>query len=138
MSRYLLDTNALSEPIKPAPNIGFMRQLQEHRHACAIASVSWHEALYGLSRMPHGRRRQALEEYLYTVVRAAFPMVPYGTEAAEWHAQERARLMAVGRPPPFADGQIAAIAKVHGLVLVSANLADMRLFDGVDVVSWHG
>jgi tRNA(fMet)-specific endonuclease VapC len=38
--------------------------------------------------------------------------------------------------PPFADGQIAAIAAVHGLTLVTANVADFRPFKGLQVRRW--
>src|SRR6266851_2229451 len=39
--------------------------------------------------------------------------------AATWHGEESARLEALGRPAPFADGQVAAIAHVNGLVLAT-------------------
>ena len=65
------------------------------------------------------------------------PILPYGQEAAEWHAKERARLTALGRTPPFFDGQIAATAKANGLVLVTANRPDFELFDGLQVEDWR-
>jgi tRNA(fMet)-specific endonuclease VapC len=40
--------------------------------------------------------------------------------------------------PPFVDGQIAAIAKVNALVLVSRNVEDYRLFSGLKTENWHG
>ena len=53
-----------------------------------------------------------------------------------WHAVERARLEAAGKTTPFIDGQIAAIASVNDLVLVTANKADFRGFRGLRVQSW--
>jgi len=53
-----------------------------------------------------------------------------------WHAVERARLAARGETPAFVDGQIAAIARVHDLTLVTFNVSDFRRFDGLAVVSW--
>lgn len=64
-------------------------------------------------------------------------ILPYDEAAADWHADERARLAAIGLTPPFADGQIAAVAAVNGLVLVTANVADFRHFQGVTVEDWH-
>ena len=56
--------------------------------------------------------------------------------AATWHGAERARLEALGRPAPFVDGQIAAIAKVHGLVLATTNDKDFARFKGLTVENW--
>jgi tRNA(fMet)-specific endonuclease VapC len=39
--------------------------------------------------------------------------------------------------PPFVDGQTAAIASTKGLTVVTANVADFRLFDGLDVEDWR-
>lgn len=66
------------------------------------------------------------------------PILPYDERAAHWHAVERARLVAAGRTPPFVDGQIAAIAVVNDLVLVTANVADYEPFAGLTVENWHG
>ncbi len=136
--KFLLDTNVVSEPARPSPNPALLARLAAHASECAIASVTWHELVYGVRRLPVGRRRDALEEYLLTVVQASFPVLAYDTAAAEWHGRERARLTSLGGAPAFADGQIAAVAKAHGLVVVTANVADMRVFDGVEVVSWLG
>jgi tRNA(fMet)-specific endonuclease VapC len=78
----------------------------------------------------------AIERYLEEVVLASFPILGYGRTAAEWHAAERARLEAAGKTPPFIDGQIAAIASVNDLVLVTANTADFRGFKKLRVQSW--
>lgn len=43
----------------------------------------------------------------------------------------------MGLTPPFLDGQIAAIAYVHDLVLVTSNVSDFQNFEGVDVVDWR-
>ena len=67
------------------------------------------------------RRRDAIERYLEDVALASFPILDYDRAAAEWHARERVRLETAGKTPPFIDGQIAAIASVHDLVLVTAN-----------------
>lgn len=134
--RFLLDTDALSEPLKPKPNARFLRRLREHEEHVAIASVTWHEALYGLHRLPAGKRQQQVYGYLFDVIHAALPILPYDAAAAEWHAAERARLGAAGRTAPFADGQIAAVAKVHGLAIVTANRAHYEHFDGMTLDDW--
>jgi tRNA(fMet)-specific endonuclease VapC len=65
------------------------------------------------------------------------PALAYDARAAEWHARERVRLEAAGRPMPYADGQIAAIAMVNGLTLVTANVRDFRRVDGLRVEDWR-
>lgn len=134
--RYLLDTNALSEPLKPRPHAGYLRRLYAHRLQVAIAATTWHEALFGLHRLPAGRRSQEVGEYLFDVVLPAVPILPYDAAAAEWHAQERARLEGRGRAAPYADGEIAAVAHVHDLVLVTANRRDFAGFSGVALEDW--
>ncbi len=134
--RYLLDTNALAEPVKPTVQATFMRRLSANSGACAIASVTWHEALFGVARLPDGARRRALHAYLHDVVKPTLPILAYDEAAAAWHAEERARRERIGRPLPFADGQIAAIARQHGLIVVTANVGDFADIAGVEVQDW--
>ncbi len=63
-------------------------------------------------------------------------VLPYDQMAAEWHAAERARLGAVGLTPPFVDGQIAAVAHVNDLTLVTANTRDFAHFEGLRIEDW--
>jgi tRNA(fMet)-specific endonuclease VapC len=65
----------------------------------------------------------------------------YDEVAATWHGEERARLEALGRPAPFADGQVAAIAHVNGPVLATTKEKDFTRFKGLTVENWskrHG
>lgn len=133
---FLLDTNAISEPLRPVPNENLLARIREHEDRLAIPSIVWHELLYGMARLPGSKRRSAIEQYLFEVVRATIPILPYDARAAHWHATERARLAELGRPPSFADGQIAAIAAVERLTLVTANTRDFASFEGVKVVDW--
>lgn len=76
------------------------------------------------------------KRYIEDVIRASFPVLDYNREAADWHAFERARLSAEGRTRPFVDGQIAAIAYVNDLVLITSNAADFEGFEGLRVRNW--
>jgi tRNA(fMet)-specific endonuclease VapC len=135
--KFLLDTNVVSEPLRPKPQHGVVGKLRRHEDGIAISSVVWHELRFGAERLPPSRRRDAIVRYLDEVVLATMPILDYDRAAAEWHATERARLAARGETPPFADGQIAAIAHVNGLILVTFNEADFRQFRGLRVVSWR-
>lgn len=126
----------LSEPIKSRPDERILARIEEHDGELATCAIVWHELRYGATRLPASRKRRAIEAYLERVVRPALPILPYDEEAASWHAQERVRLGRRGRPPSAADGQIAAIARVNELVLVTANVRDFRRFAGLDVQDW--
>ena len=132
--KFLLDTNIISEPLRPVPSQTVMRQLKLHQMELAIPSIVWHELLVGCFRLPNSRKRLAIEKYLNEVV---LPILPYDAEAAKWHALERARLMSLGKTPAFADGQIAAIAHTKNLTLVTFNTVDFSLFKGLNLVDWH-
>lgn len=135
--RYLLDTNVVSEPLRPKPSPSVIRRLNEIDDDAAIAAPVWHELRFGCARLPPSRRRERFEHYIDTVVLANFPVLEYDREAADWHALERARLSALGGTPPFVDGQIAAIAYVNDMILVTTNTRDFRGFDGLRVESWN-
>ena len=134
--RYLLDTDIVSSPVSKAPNPEILKQLEKYGHESAIAAPVWHELTYGCSRLPRGKRRNALETYLSDVVQACFPVLPYDEIAATWHGQERARLERLGRPAPYVDGQIAAIAHISGLTLVTINTRDFSRFKDLSVENW--
>lgn len=135
-TQYLLDTNVVSEPLRPKPNRKVLARLKQHQDALGIASVVWHELWFGCRRLPASARRTAIERYLNEVVAVSMPIVPYDQAAAEWHAMERARLSLIGRTPPFADGQIISVACVHDLVLVTLNPSDYEGFTGASVEDW--
>ena len=134
--RYLLDTNIASAPIARQPNANVVRRLRVHGPGCAIPAPVWHELTYGCRRLPAGKRRVVLEDYLEHVIRASFPILPYDEAAATWHGHERARLEALGQAGPYVDGQIAAMAHVHQLILVTANTKDFARFKDVKVEDW--
>lgn len=138
--RYLLDTGIVSSPASKVPNPEIVKRLERHGHESAIAAPVWHELTFGWRRLPAGKRKDALEAYLRDVVQASFPVLPYDEAAASWHGAERARLEASGRPAPYADGQIASIAQVNGLVLVTLNAGDFSRFNELELRDWsrHG
>jgi tRNA(fMet)-specific endonuclease VapC len=118
------------------PDTGILERLDAHGPECAIGAPVWHELTYGCRRLPKGKRRRALEAYLRNVVGRSFPILAYDAAAAAWHGQERARLEALGRPAPHVDGQIAAIAHAHGLVLVTTNTKDFTGYKGLKIENW--
>jgi tRNA(fMet)-specific endonuclease VapC len=124
--RYLLDTNIISEPIRPTPNTNVLDRLIAAQSTMAIASIVWHETLLGCYRLPTSKRRQTIEDYLQNEVKTKLPILP----------RERARLIPIGLTPSYADGQIAAVAAVNQLILVTRNVSDYQNFDGLFIENW--
>jgi len=60
----------------------------------------------------------------------------YDTNAAHWHSKEYYRLVSQGKTPPKLDGQIAAIAKVNELILVTRNTKDFINYQDLTIENW--
>jgi tRNA(fMet)-specific endonuclease VapC len=132
---YLLDTNVVSELIKPWPNQAVVLALREHEATCAISAITVEELTFGCARMQSVPQRALIQRWLDGLV-ARLPVLPFDTAAALWLGQERARLASLGRTASRTDGQIAAVAMTHGLNLVTRNGRDFAGFDGLQVVDW--
>ena len=135
--RFLLDTNIISEPLRARPEPKVMERLKQHEREICTTAIVWHELRYGAVRLPEGARKELIERYLDEVVGLTLPLLPYDSNAAAWHADERARLEKKGRTPPFVDGMIASVAAVHGLALITHNVADYEFFNDLEIVDWH-
>lgn len=134
--KYLLDTSTLSAVIAAKPDRNVVSRLGQSGSQCAIASVVWNELVYGWSRLTEGKRKAELQAFLHDVVLKSFPVLSYGEEEATWHGLERARQESLGRPGPYVDGQIAAIAHVRDLILVTANVKNFARFKQLRVEDW--
>jgi tRNA(fMet)-specific endonuclease VapC len=133
---YLIDTNIVSELSRPQPSPNVVRQFQDNFSNMVIASVTWHELLFGCYRLPISRKRRETEQYLLETIYPSISVLEYDEEAARWHASERARLSEIGLTPAFADGQIAATASTNRLVLVTRNTKDFINFRDLTIENW--
>lgn len=135
--KYLLDTNILSELVRPRPNSNVLARFHQDWRSCLTAAVVEYEIRYGIARNPNPSRRHVLvTAYDRLIGPHGITILPYDTDAARWHAQERARLETLGQPRPLADGQIAAIAVTRGLILVTRNTADFFGYSGLRIENW--
>jgi tRNA(fMet)-specific endonuclease VapC len=132
----MLDTNILSEPVVTRPNRLVLERIKANTASLAISSVTWHEVLYGMFLLPAGKRRNQIEDYLFRRIRPALPIIAFEERAAKWQAEQRARLRQAGRSPSYPDSQIAAIAAVNGLALVTRNIQDFADFQGLRLENW--
>jgi len=134
--RYLLDTNILSEPVAARPNPFVLERIKANGTSLAISSVTWHEVLYGMFLLTAGKRRDQIEDYLFRRIRPALPIIGFEERAARWQAEQRASLRQAGKSPSYPDSQIAAIAAVNELVLVTRNVDDFADFQGLQIENW--
>lgn len=135
-TRFLLDTNVISEMATKTPDHGVARAMELHEPNCALPAPVLEELHFGVARLAPGRKRAMLEQWLAALAER-IEVLPYDARAAAWLGRERARLAGLGRPAPRADGEIAAIAVTQGLTLVTRNLGDFSGFDGLLVENWH-
>ena len=118
---YLLDSNIVSEIIKPEPDFNVIRKIAEHSSDCAICAPVWQELLFGLYRMPDGINKKYLERFLKDDVHENFKIKNFTEKASDIQASLRAKLEKLGRPTQKEDSQIAAIALANHMVLVTRN-----------------
>ena len=136
MGTYVVDTNIVSLPTAPIPDVKAIERLARIEEVSFVAAPSLSELRWGVLRLPSGARRDGLMEYLDGFIDRCAGVAVYDEAAAEWHAAERTRLGKAGHTPPFVDGQIAAIAAVNNLTLVTQNARDFERFEGLRVEAW--
>ena len=123
----ILDTNILSEVLKPAPEpvvtawLAAQDPLQTY-----ITAITEAELRYGAATLPKGRRRAALAKAIHAVLEEEFRdrVLPFGGSAPQLYASIAAERRAKGRPISQFDGQIAAIARTAGASLATRNVKD--------------
>jgi predicted nucleic acid-binding protein len=131
---FLLDTNAVSEWVKPRPNpglIAWMESADEDRIFISVVSLA--ELRYGVERMAAGRRRSRLEQWLQHELPLRFEnrILPVDINVAEAWGRTVSRNEAAGRPISAMDAFLAATAETHHLTLVTRNVSDFPLLKAV-------
>lgn len=92
--------------------------------------------LYGRELLAKSKRKTELQSYLLTLQNSGLIILPYDHKAAEWYAKQRAVLKEQGKIPAYADGEIAAIAAVNNLTLVTRNTDDFSDFKKLELSNW--
>lgn len=118
----LLDTNVISEPTKLVPDLNVRAWLDSQDvSSLYAASTSIAEVFLGIETMPEGLRKTRLRQRTSDLLDLLFGtrILPFDEAAAKAYASLLARARAKGRSILMADGQIAAIAQVHGLAVAT-------------------
>ena len=133
----LLDTNVISEPLKPladpAAAAWLDRQSKESLYLCAPVLM---EVLFGIALLPDGKRKSALGATTLHLLENYFAdrFLAFEREAATAYASLASRACARGFILSVGDGQIAAIAAVHGFAVATRDTAPF-LAAGVPIIN---
>lgn len=133
----LLDTNVVSEPMRPNPDRKVLAWLDaQAAESLYLATVSLAELRLGIESLPAGKRRKALASALHEQVIALFGerIVPFDLGAAETYAQVVTRARRHGHPIAVADAQIAAIAASRQFTVATRDEAPFQAA-GVPVIN---
>ena len=125
----ILDTNVVSEPLKPRPDPAVLTWLNvQSPLSLFITSISLAELLAGIENLPDGQKRRALQQSLGAQLLALFAdrVLSFDSRAASAFASVHAQTRRAGHPISFADCSIAAIAQTHGFALATRNLRDFQ------------
>lgn len=124
---FLLDTNLISEWIKPEPNTGVVTWTAEaDEDRLFISVVTLAELRHGMERLAAGRRRERLDSWLQHDLPDRFGerVLPVTRAVADTWGRIVTKSQALGQPIGVMDAFIAATADVHKLALVTRNESD--------------
>jgi toxin FitB len=133
----ILDTNVISEPLKPRANAAVRIWLdQQPKESLYLTAPSLMELLFGIELLPEGKRKRAIAVAMDELLTHFFAdrFLIFGRVAAAMYAILARRALAKGSPVSIADCQIAAIATVHGFTVATRDVAPF-LACGVPVVN---
>ena len=131
--KYLLDTNALSEPARRRPSPAFLERLGRLQARVCTSVLCVGEMLYGARRSTSARR---YEEYLRDVVLTTIPILDVDLRVAAAYGELRATLERRGLARADLDLLIAATALANDAAVVTRNVSDFDAIPGLRVEDW--
>ncbi len=123
----ILDTNVLSEALRPAPDAQVLHWLgTQWRAALFTTTITRAEILLGVQLLPAGQRKQGLWQAAQAILNQDFAgqVLSFDADAADAFAEIVASRRTAGRPISQFDAMIAAIARSRGASLATRNVKD--------------
>jgi predicted nucleic acid-binding protein len=133
----LLDTNVVSEPLRPTPESRVIEWIDEQPlETLFLSAVTVAELRAGVALLPSGKRRASLQENLERRVLPLFAgrVLPLDVTCTPAYAALMAKARREGRTLPTADGYIAAIAATNGFVVATRDAAPFEAA-GISVIN---
>jgi predicted nucleic acid-binding protein len=130
---FLLDTNAVSEWVKPLPNVGLVTWLAEiEEDSIFLSVVTLAELRNGVAGLAASRRRERLDRWLTHELPGRFEgrILPIEAAIADQWGRLTAAAKAAGRPIHAMDAFLAATARVHNLTIITR---DLSVFEPIKV-----
>jgi predicted nucleic acid-binding protein len=123
----LVDTNIWSEAVKTKADPGVIAWLQENEPLLYISTLTIGEIRFGIERLPPGKRKSSYQIWLSVLIgRMRGRVLSFNTSVATVWGQLLARCESNGIILPCIDGQLAATALRHSLILATRNEADFQ------------
>jgi len=135
----IVDTNVVSELMKPTPSEAVIEWVGARAGTeLFTTSITLAEILYGIARLPDGRRKQFLSTTSSELF-AAFEdqVLPFDSTAAKHYSEVVQGRDQLGLPIDGFDAQIASICRAHGAALATRNLKDFRHTDVNLIDPWQ-
>jgi predicted nucleic acid-binding protein len=137
---FLLDTNVVSEWVKPRPDpgvIAWCASVDEDRTFISVVTLA--ELRYGIERLAAGRRKVRLEEWLEHELPSRFEgrILSIDAEIGEAWGKVVARADKEGRPADTMDAFLAATAELHHLTVVTRNITDFLKLTKSVINPWN-
>lgn len=133
----ILDTNVISEPLRPRPGAGVVTWLDAQAiETLYLTTIGLAEVRYGIACLPEGRRRQELQDRFESEFVPLFHgrMLAFDEPASTAYATLRAQARAQGLAVGDFDVLIASIARVTGFAVATRDTAPFEA-TGVAVVN---
>jgi toxin FitB len=133
----VLDTNVVSELMRKTPELGVISWVDGFSAAeVLVTAVTAAELMYGVARLPDGRRKRELHAKVEGLLTEDFQdqILPFDARAATHYAEIVASRERAGRPISMADAQIAAICRNWSAGLATRNVDDF-VDTGVEAVN---
>lgn len=126
---FLLDTNVISEPLKPRPDVNVLRWLDEaNENELFISVVTFAELRSGIDRLAPSARQRQFEDWYQNELPFRFDrrILSIDPVVADACGRIVARREQIGRRIEVMDAFIAATAEVHGLTLVTRDVTHFQ------------